>query len=836
MRHPRMALLQMRVVTGQPYENMREIMRLYDDAVAAGADIVGSPEGSVQCYLIGDMYEDEGFLRDIELCNEMLREYTRGKGAALVWGSVVVEWDKKGQDGRVRKHNAAIVAQDGEYVSNGVRHFVSKTLHPNYRIFDDTRHFYSPRFEAEEYAEAHPEIQDAGNAYLRGLLQPFPIAIKGWDRPYKLGVMLCEDGWPKDYFFSPSMTLVENGAEGILDLSDSNWSWQKNRKRHETFLDQFGEIHSRFPDRKVCGGYVNPVGLQNNGRNFIPFDGGTCVYRPDGRILAEAKPYETGILIVDLDPAAPAIEPRTEDDTRSLAAAFDCQMREYRLMLPERWRNAVVAISGGIDSTLMLYGTKRHYGADHTYALHLPGPYTTPESTAFAQQIADNCGVRMVTISITEECDSLATKLGIERGTPEYENIQARQRLQVIASFAQLKGAIYFCHTNKVEGAFGYGTKYADIAGSFSPLADMVKREIRQLAHFFNEEEGWEVIPNRIINRIPTAELDVDQKDPFDYGDLHERGYHDELVRAFIDFRMNADEILERYVKGTLEELMRLTPGRLAKLFPTAADFLRILRRDWNLFHDAIRKQVEMPPVALMSKRSLGYDFRRAIMNAYFTHRFLELERQLLDSMPKAVAVYGGSYNPSGIHHREIAETLATRFPHLVLVPCGDREDKRSVAETAPVHRLRMVELAFAGIPRMRIDPSDILNDRYTPTYLLDRRIQQQYPTATIWHVVGEDLLAGGSKGQSEIQRSWQHGPEIWEQLHFAILERPGSGCDPADLPPKSIRVPLPPITGSSTEIRRRLAAGEDVGDFLAASVEDYIREHGLYGAAPAEA
>lgn len=188
------------------------------------------------------------------------------------------------------------------------------------------------------------------------------------------------------------------------------------------------------------------------------------------------------------------------------------------------------------------------------------------------------------------------------------------------------------------------------------------------------------------------------------------------------------------------------------------------------------------------------------------------------------LALFGGSFNPPGVHHRTIAERLAAAFDEVLVVPCGPRPDKPSTDDVEPVDRAATVDLTFRGLPRVRVELFDLEADTFTRTYELEARFR---PQGCVWHVVGSDLVQGGRAGNSPIQQVWWHGEELWRESHFAVLARPGYPIDPADLPPHS-RV-IEGTEGSSSAVRARTFARESLAGLVVPSVERYIERHRLY-------
>ena len=187
-------------------------------------------------------------------------------------------------------------------------------------------------------------------------------------------------------------------------------------------------------------------------------------------------------------------------------------------------------------------------------------------------------------------------------------------RMEVLAALAQKRTGVFTANGNKVEWAFGYGTMYGDIVGAIALFMDLLKREIYQLGDYLNREVyRFDAIPRRIFARVPTAELASAQVDPFFYGGLGHRGYHDEWVRAVTEFRWDPDRCLEEYRAATLERSFLLEPGRLKTLFATEKDFVARLETDWASFTTAYRKRMQAPPGPVFSRRGFGGDLNESL-------------------------------------------------------------------------------------------------------------------------------------------------------------------------------------------------------------------------------
>ncbi len=193
--------------------------------------------------------------------------------------------------------------------------------------------------------------------------------------------------------------------------------------------------------------------------------------------------------------------------------------------------------------------------------------------------------------------------------------------------------------------------------------------------------------------------------------------------------------------------------------------------------------------------------------------------------MSKEIALFGGSFNPPGIHHRRIAESLSKQFDEVIIVPCGPRPDKLTTNDIAPLYRSIMADIGFRGLPNVRVELFDLEQATFTRTHELQKRFEH---LGRLWHVVGSDLTEKSADGLSFIQRVWELGPQVWEDFHFAVVAREGHVCVPDDLPPKH-KVIHSQIEGDSTLVRERLFRRQSIAGLVTPDVEAYIKRHGLY-------
>jgi NAD+ kinase len=193
--------------------------------------------------------------------------------------------------------------------------------------------------------------------------------------------------------------------------------------------------------------------------------------------------------------------------------------------------------------------------------------------------------------------------------------------------------------------------------------------------------------------------------------------------------------------------------------------------------------------------------------------------------MAARIALFGGSFNPPGLHHRLIAERLSSVFDQVRIVPCGPRPDKSSTSQIPPVYRAALADITFAGLPGVSVDLFDLEQESFTRNHQLQSRFESG---GQIYHVVGADLVENGASGQSLIHRTWEKGPALWNSASFAVLTRPGHPLNPGDLPPRHLLVEID-IPGSSTEIRERLSRGQPIQHLTTRRAQAYLERYGLY-------
>lgn len=624
------ACAQIEIIAGRPDLNTKKILETILSAKKTNIDILIFPEMSIPGYLLGDLWEQTAFLEDCESFGQQIIAATTN--IAVIFGNVALDHNKVNEDGRIRKYNAAFVAQNGALIAGyGDYPFVIKNSLPNYRVFDDSRYFYSLN-----------KLLSESIITLEETVRPIKIQIR--DTMINLGLFLCEDGWTENYFTNIPNLLAKNGADILCNISSSPFTLKKNDKRHHIFSEQ-------AKTNKLPLLYCNNVGVQNNGKNVFTYDGCSCVYNNCGELLTTAKSFNEELLTFTLTPNTKNINITSSPHILSEEPSEIYNALKYgaqKFLQQMNIKKMVIGLSGGIDSAVTAAFYANILGPENILLVNMPSQYNSQLTQNLAQTMAAALKTNYLIMPIQETVDFTikqitTTSVHNYANNTDFnliltplatENIQARDRgARIIAGLSAAFNGAFSCNANKAELSVGYATFYGDIAGCLALIGDLWKHQVYALGHYLNNEIfKKEVIPETVFNITPSAELSSIQTvgtggDPLTYT------YHDYLFKAFIEnwSKISPAEILEWYINNTLESKLGCEKAIVHKLFSTDALFIADLEHWWNLFCGfAVAKRIQAPPILSITKRSYGYDHREAQLSPYFSIKYLELKKQLL--------------------------------------------------------------------------------------------------------------------------------------------------------------------------------------------------------------
>jgi NAD+ synthase (glutamine-hydrolysing) len=534
----RLALGQLDMLVGDVAGNAQKIVAAAERACRElSTDLLVLPELTLSGYPPEDLLFHRGFRVAVEKGMATVRSAQASCGVVMGFpeyaGSQIF--------------NAAALIERGE-----IRATHRKSCLPNYKVFDEKRYFK----------------QGA---------QPTVIDFRG----FRVGLLVCEDIWEPE----PAQLAKSAGAEMLVVPNASPFEIHKQANREDI-------VRRCVRDNGLPVVYVNMLG----GQDELVFDGNSFVMDAAGEVVMRAPPFEEGLYTVEFERVngvvRPVPGPIAADlaDAESVYRTLVLGVRDY--VGKHGFPGVVLGLSGGIDSALTLAIAVDALGASRVHAVMMPSPYTSQMSLEDAKVQAQLLDVKYSVLPIGEMMKAAEATLrdefaGRQPDTAE-ENIQSRCRMVLLMGISNKTGKMLLTTGNKSEMAVGYATLYGDMAGGFAPIKDCSKLLVYRLAEYRNTVAP--VIPRRVIERAPSAELRPDQKDS---DSLPPYEVLDPILEAFIEYDLSVDEIC---AKG----FERATVVRVLDL---------VKRNEY--------KRRQAPPGVRVSRRAFGRDWRYPITSGY---------------------------------------------------------------------------------------------------------------------------------------------------------------------------------------------------------------------------
>lgn len=534
----KIALAQLDLFVGDITGNSRKIqkfaMRARDELQA---DLAVFPELAISGYPPEDLLFHSGLQRRIDGALDEIVKSIRGI-------AVLVGFPEY-SGGKI--YNACVAFRDGEILARYRKHLL-----PNYRVFDEERYFTAGK--------------EAAVMTLNGV---------------RIGLNICEDVWRPD----PAAAAKAAGAEFLVAINGSPYELDSQSKREAV-------VHSRVRECRLPVVYLNMVG----GQDELVFDGGSFVMDADGKIAFRAEPFTEGLHCVVLNATGSGVVPEQGEmapyltTEKSVYGALVTGTRDY--VKKNGFPGVVLGLSGGVDSALILAIACDALGSDHVSALMMPFRYTSTMSQEDAAAEAAGLGVQYEVIPIEPMYEAtvrqLAKLFAGQKEDATEENIQARCRGMLLMALSNKTGRMLLTTGNKSEMAVGYATLYGDMAGGFAPIKDCSKSLVYRLARYRNSISP--VIPERVLNRPPSAELKPNQRDS---DSLPEYDVLDPILEAFIEEDLSVDDITARgFDRDVVVRVLEL-----------------VKRNEY--------KRRQAPPGIRISSRAFGRDWRYPITSGY---------------------------------------------------------------------------------------------------------------------------------------------------------------------------------------------------------------------------
>jgi len=450
--------------------------------------------------------------------------------------------------------NAAAIISHNQIVNN-----VHKTLLPTYDVFDEQRYFTSA----------------SANA---------PVKIDTGEGPVSLGSSVCEDIWDEEVGYGVKIVdaLANKGARLIVNLNAS------------PYHDRIREVRLRILRRKakrlkVPIFYVNCVG----GQDELVFDGESLAVDAEGQLIGIGKQFDEDLVLVDVDLSSgkgmKVLQEPLYNRDQEMFNALVLGVRDY--FRKTGFAEALVGLSGGIDSSLVAVIALEALGASNVTGVSMPSRYSTDHSRNDAETLANNLGIRFLSIPIepiySAYIQQLAPKFGNRDSDITEENVQARIRGNLLMALSNKFGSLVLATGNKTELALGYSTLYGDMSGGLEVIGDVSKMEVYALARYYNKKAGRPLIPENCFTKIPSAELRPNQFDPFDYAIISP------LVDEVIENRLSRSELIQKgYNEGVVDDTLR-----------------RVRRAEY--------KRRQAAPVIKITKKAFGLGWKMPIANRF---------------------------------------------------------------------------------------------------------------------------------------------------------------------------------------------------------------------------
>jgi NAD+ synthase (glutamine-hydrolysing) len=497
----RITMAQLNPVVGDTEGNVARVVNALRVAADEQADLLVLPELVLTGYPPRDLLEFPKFIAQVkQALIEVVRASEDYPDIGVILGAPTLTNLPEGKP----LFNTALLIADG-----GVVFQQSKMLLPTYDVFDELRYF-------RPAADNHV------------------VAFKG----EKLGLSVCEDVWneadpwnQRPYACDPVAMLSEKGATLLINISASPFSVGKEKARYDLIREHARSCRLDFV-------FVNQVG----GNDDLVFDGRSLFVDRDGNARCVFPSFEEAIITVDTGDGGQPVSYEFEDELETVYKALVLGTRDY--VEKCGFSEAVVGLSGGIDSAVTAAIAVEALGSDNVRSLAMPSPYSSPSSLEDASTLAENLGIGFEVIDISRLMTAYEGALegmfkGLEEDITE-ENIQARIRGNLLMALSNKFGCLPLSTGNKSELAVGYCTLYGDMSGGLAVISDVPKTMVFELARRINRD-GM-IIPSRIIERPPSAELKPDQKDqdtlpPYDI--------LDQILERHIDCRESVDQIAE---------------------------------------------------------------------------------------------------------------------------------------------------------------------------------------------------------------------------------------------------------------------------------------------------
>jgi len=546
----KIGVVQLNPTVGAIDENRDKIIRYIEEGRQRHCDLIVFPELALTGYSPLDILWQQEFIQRSEAAlAEIVRSTT---DISVILGTIAQRsdadnaaniYDLSSIQHNLQLYNIAVLISDCAVVGE-----VSKIYLPSFDVFAEKRYFTS---------KENIQIFDLHGS--------------------KIGINICEDLWHDK---GPTGQQADLGAELVINLSASPFYRGKAAIRHTLG-------RRRAMENNISLLYVNLCGAQDE----LVYDGGSFAYNSTGHLVFQSPYFTEGLTEFTYGSSKAQITPITalkEEPMEDVYQAIVLGICDY--VRKNNFTDVIIGLSGGIDSAVTAALAKEALGAKQVLAVFMPSTITAEESRIYAYETAQRLEIEILEISITELMERYQLSLPpIVEGIVA-ENLQPRIRGNILMALANSRNSLVLASANKSEIAIGYNTLYGDTVGALAPIADLYKTEVYQLAILINQQAGKEVIPQRVIDRAPSAELRPNQTD-------------EEDIPPY--------SILDPLLKGIIEQALTRKEIIALGFSPLVVD--RVLAA----YYRSEYKRRQLPPGIKVSSRAFGVGRKMPITCAY---------------------------------------------------------------------------------------------------------------------------------------------------------------------------------------------------------------------------
>ena len=547
----KVTIAQINTTNGDIAGNTSKIIGAIETARSQGSDLVVFPELTTHGYTSQDWFQDADIIEHaLDPLDKIIPET---KGITAIVGTIRPNPDPNGR----RLFNCAAIIHDGKLLG-----LEDKILLPEYDVFDDPRWF-----------------------------EPGDICRLFEVNGVKIGVVVCEDFWNDKTFWKerlyetdPTDDVIALGADLIVSINASPYNKGKIKLRCDMVAHR-----AKLQKRPIV--FVNLVG----GNDGIIFDGASIIADEEGDIILQAAAFEEFIETVELDCRKPDARGITGAECESIHQALVLGIRDYAHK--NGFEKAVIGLSGGIDSSLVAALACESLGPENVLCVMMPSPYSSEGSIADSEELVHNLGCESRLEPISNAFDVLVRQLELHKPTKggeslAAENLQSRLRGVILMAISNSERRLLLSTGNKSELAVGYCTLYGDTNGGLAVLGDLLKTEVWEVARQINTNAGREIIPEKVIDKKPSAELAPNQ---LDQDSLPPYELMDPILKMYFEQKASPSQIIKA---GHDRELVYRV--------------LNMVESPANEF-----KRQQLPPTLIISRNAIGVGRRRPITHKY---------------------------------------------------------------------------------------------------------------------------------------------------------------------------------------------------------------------------